>query len=163
VKSFHQLLKMDRNCTLVIIGNDDGYLRELQHLVQRYKIADAVIFPGVLYGKEKCEVFADTDIFVYPSPTEGFSIAILEAGAAGLPLVITKGCKFPEIATYHAGLEVNADAQSLFVALEKMIVDDDKRKKMGWNAKKLIKDRYSIESMGAKLEKIYSEVRTQYV
>jgi glycosyltransferase involved in cell wall biosynthesis len=163
IEAFNSLRRTIPDCRLVIIGNDDGYLRELQRLINRFKISDTVLFPGVLYGKEKCEVFADTDVFVYPSPTEGFSIAILEAAAAGLPLVITKGCKFPEIAAYHAGMEVDANPHSLCSALKKLISDQSLRKRMGSNAKRLIKKKYSIESMAKSLEKIYSEVQIQNV
>src|SRR3989344_9557035 len=111
------MIHQKQNIYLVIAGSDDGFLPALKKLVKKEKVDQRVIFPGVISGYLKLQAYRDADLFVYPSPSEGFSIAVLEAAAAGLPLVITTGCKFPEIAEKNAGIVVNPDKNSFFQAL----------------------------------------------
>ena len=119
VRSFKQL-SGKLNCRLVIAGSDDGYLPDLKKLVRRLKIDDRVIFPGVMSGSSKLALYRDAQLFVYPSPAEGFSLAVLEGAAAGLPLVITRGCKFKAVSEYKAGLIVPFAEKSFTRAILKI-------------------------------------------
>lgn len=140
---------------LVIAGSDDGYLPNLLEMVKKYDLSGKVIFPGIIKGAEKLSAYMDADVFVYPSPSEGFSIAILEAGACGLPLVITYGCKFPDVSAYGAGIISKPDYNSLKNSLIPLLSDSKMAAKYGKNAYKLIKNNYTITKMASKLENIY--------
>lgn len=140
---------------LVIGGTDDGYLATLNARIEQLGLQHDVMFPGILEGDKKLQVFADADIFVYPSPAEGFSLAILEAGAAGLPLVITKGCKFPEVERSGAGKVVDTSAEGLAQGIQSLLEHPKKLKSACAAARRLVQKHYSIRSMGEKLETLY--------
>lgn len=155
VSAFEKVIEKN-DSILVIAGSDDGYLRYLLSGLDK-DTAGKIIFPGLIEGDEKTELYRDADLFVYPSPREGFSIAIMEAALAKLPLVITSGCKFPEVAKYKAGIIVNADSEDLYQAMIKLLGNEPLAKKMGNNAHQLVERNFSIGSMAEKLEKIYSQ------
>ncbi|CAN5269047.1 hypothetical protein BH10PAT2_BH10PAT2_0280 [soil metagenome] len=146
-----------KKVSFVIAGSDDGYLTELQGLIRKLKLKN-ISLPGTCFGQRKAELFKASDIFVYPSYSEGFSLGILEAGAAGLPLVITTGCHFDEVKTTKSGLVVQPTPQDLAEGLEKMIEDTKFRETSRLNIKKLIQKKYSMESIGNSLLNTYSAV-----
>jgi len=131
--------------------------------VSRYGLTEKVTFTGVLAGKEKLQAMADADIFVYPSPGEGFSLAILEGGAAGLPLLITEGCKFPDVARAGAGQIVSGSAASLADALRDMLSDKKKLQLMGRAARRLVQKDYSIQAMGKALTSVYKNFASKSI
>lgn len=81
---------------LFIIG-DGSERRNLENLVQELRLGDKVQFLGQLPNSEVPEYLAAADCFCLPSLKEGFGIAILEAMAAGLPVIATDVGGIPEI------------------------------------------------------------------
>ncbi len=146
-----------KKITFVIGGSDDGFLIELKALIKKLKVKN-IILPGTCFGVRKADLFKASDIFVYPSYSEGFSLGILEAGAAGLPLVITTGCHFDEVKTSKSGLVVKPTAKDLAEGLEKMISSSELREVSSANVKKLIQKKYSMESIGNSLLSTYESV-----
>ena len=65
---------------------------------------------GHVSGERARQVWAAADAFVLPSYSEGFSMAILEALACRLPVVITTACHFPELAEAGGGIVVEPTA-----------------------------------------------------
>jgi glycosyltransferase involved in cell wall biosynthesis len=157
VDAFNIVHKKIPKSYLVIAGSDDGYLSELKKLISGYDLEPFVIFPGTTFGELKNALYHESDVFVYPSPAEGFSIAILEAAASGLPLVITPGCKFPDVVTYDAGY-IADDVGDMAEKILKILLSNKLRKKLAENAQNLIKSKYSIEAMSSKLIKLYNSV-----
>lgn len=141
----------------VIAGSNDGYLPELKLLIKKNNLQQKIKLIGTCYGEEKAQLFKASDIFVYPSYSEGFSLGLLEAGAAGLPLVITAGCHFDEVKKYQAGEIVESDGTKLAAALTKLIDQPKLRQVASQNVLKLISDNYSIEAIGNKFLKIYQK------
>lgn len=145
------------NTTFIIAGSDDGYLGELKNSISQFKLQSRVTLLPACFGSEKAELFKATDIFVYPSYAEGFSLGILEAAAAGLPLVITTGCHFPQVAEYKAGKIVEPIATQLSSALAIYIQNEKLRKQASKNATRLINENYSMSYIGDKLLDIYEK------
>jgi glycosyltransferase involved in cell wall biosynthesis len=75
---------------LVIAGPEFNYGQQLRKLVAETMMEDKVIFYGPIDGRDKLEALAAADIAVVPSIYEGFSIFLLEAMAAGKPVIATK-------------------------------------------------------------------------
>ncbi|MEP7167009.1 MAG: glycosyltransferase [Candidatus Woesebacteria bacterium] len=147
------LLHLDK-LKFVIAGSDDGYATELRELIRQKGLININLI-GTCYGKKKADLFKASDIFVYPSYSEGFSLGILEAGSTGLPLVLTTGCHFDEVGKTKSGLIVKPEPKALAKALQKMIDDPKLRKIAGANAKRLIQENYSMDSIGRLLLNTY--------
>lgn len=115
--------------------------------VSRYFVTDTQL--TYLYQKAMC--------FVYPSLYEGFGIPILEAFAAGCPLVLSDTSCFPEIARegglYFDPYEVDSMADSL----TKIIEDSDLRKEMVARGAEVLKN-YSWDRMAVETADVYKSI-----
>ena len=97
VKGFHHLImalakirEKTAPIKLVIAGPEFNYSQQLRKLVAETKMEDKVIFCGPVNRREKLEALAATDVAIISSIYEGFSIFLLEAMAAGKPVIATK-------------------------------------------------------------------------
>ena len=99
IKVFARLKKLHPNIKLIMIGKGPEE-NNLKILARRLKVSQGVIFPGPQYGKDKLKYYQTADIFAFPSHNEGFVLSILEAMAAGLPLVVPNTVSFPEAVTH---------------------------------------------------------------
>lgn len=154
IKSFTKLKQP--NSHLVIAGSDDGYLSTLKELIATSKVKNIKVL-GTCFGEEKAQLFKASDVFVYPSYSEGFSLGILEAASVGLPLVITTGCHFDEVQGSKSGFVVKPTPEALCKALEKVATSPALRKEFSHNVKQLIQSKYSMEAIGNKLLDLYKK------
>jgi glycosyltransferase involved in cell wall biosynthesis len=75
----------------LIAGPDEaGHAREILSLAQSLGVDSQIVLSGALDGNAKQRVLAGADAFVLPSHSEGFSMAVLEGAAAGLPVLLTR-------------------------------------------------------------------------
>src|SRR6185436_15853567 len=79
-----------RDLVLVIAGSGDpGFEQGVRRDATRLGLGESVYWAGFLSGKEKLAALADADVFVLPSYSENFGVAVVEAMAARLPVVIS--------------------------------------------------------------------------
>ncbi len=71
--------------------------------VERYRLQDAIQFPGFVPLDELALWYNSAETFVYPSVFEGFGLPVLEAMACGVPVIVSDASSLPEIAA-NAGL-----------------------------------------------------------
>ena len=116
---------------------------------------DSAVFTGMLTGTEKLAAISCADIFVLPSYSEGFSIAILEAMAARLPVVITDHCDFPEVAKHGAGIVVKADEVEVAQALGELAANAELRFRMGERGRKLVTECYTWQAATFTIAHLY--------
>ena len=142
---------------LVLAGPDeDGYLAAIESQVETADLADRVSFPGGLYGPDKDSLLTAADLFVLPSRSEGMSVALLEAMAAGLPVVITKSCNFHAAEDLGAGFVVGGDVESLAAGLAKMLkTPDDRRSEMAARGASLVRGNYCWDSVAREMLEVY--------
>jgi len=157
VESWRRLADQFSDWRLVLAGPDeDGYLAKLESQVSDANLADRVSFPGGVYRADKDSLLAAADMFVLPSRTEGMSVALLEALGAGLPVVITRSCSFPEAESCGAGFVADSQVDSLSEALEKMLkTPQARRREMGRAGAALAVDRYSWGPVAAEMLEVY--------
>ncbi len=142
-----------------IVGPDDGYRGKLEELVNKKKVK-GIKFLGPIYDDNRKEgLFDSTDIFVYPSKSEGFSISILEAMSYGKPVIISEACNFSEIEKEEAGtIFESGNVESLAQAIEKFIENRKSVLEKGRNARQLVRKRYSIKAMADRMAGLYKQV-----
>lgn len=135
---------------LVIAGPDEGGL----HLITR---EGRIKVLGYLSGEDRIRAFHEADVFALFAHGEGLPMVVLEAMAAGLPVIISPDCNLPEVAEYHAGVIVPG-WDELAAALRDLMTDADKRKTMGDNAQKLVRERFTWDSIAVRLEQVYQSL-----
>jgi glycosyltransferase involved in cell wall biosynthesis len=103
---------------------------------------------GELLGErdDVAEQLARADVFVLSSRSEGLPMAILEAMAAGLPVVATAVGGIPElVADGETGLLVPpGDADALAEALRRLVADPELRRRLGDAARTRVEERFSL-------------------
>ena len=127
----------------------------MKSLLRTTGVLDRAVFTGMLTGEDKLAALSCADIFVLPSYSEGFSIAILEAMAARLPVVITEGCNFPEVAEHGAGFVVEASETPVAEAISALLSDDALRVHMGQRGRKLVTERYTWQETASTIADLY--------
>ncbi len=110
---------------LSIYGTGEAsYLRELEALAETLGIADRVTFHGHVSGADKERALADCDVFVLPSYSENFGIAIAEALAAGRPVVTTVNTPWTMLEKKGVGRCVENEVGALTAAVQEIAVAD---------------------------------------
>ncbi len=141
---------------LVVAGPDDGFESPLRAAIDSLGVTAMVTVTGPLYGQDKRAAFAAADVFVLPSFSEGFSMAVLEAMAAGLPVLFTPGCNFREAAECGAAVEVTPDADGTEQGLRDLLgLDDLERRAMGARARDLVEEGYTWDAVSDRLLQLY--------
>ena len=111
---------------------------------------------GMLTGRERLLAFAAADIFVLPSYAEGLPRVLIEAMACRLPLLITPGCNFPEVAELDAGLIVEPTASELAGGLKHLLgLDADEREAIGARGRALVESGYTWDVLARKMVTVY--------
>lgn len=128
---------------LVVAGPDGGAKAPFEARIAALGLTDRVHVVGPLYGEEKLAAFVDAGCFCLPSHQEGFSMAITEALACGVPAVISEGCHFPEVADAGAGEVLPLDPRQFGEALARVMSDEALRKRMSDAGRQLIESRYT--------------------
>lgn len=154
--AFARLRQEQPNVHLLLVGPDEGGgLQQIQGLVQKYGLDDAVTLTGMIVGRDKLAALQDADVFVLPSRYEGLSIALLEALYMGLPILTSDQVGLHrEIEQVGAGLIVPADSDSLYAGLRGMM-DERTRLEMRGPGTRMILQKYTWDAIASDLvEKI---------
>jgi glycosyltransferase involved in cell wall biosynthesis len=141
---------------LVIAGPDEGMLDLLQPLLD-----ERIIVTGYLDGMDRLAAFAAADVFALPATGEGLPMVVLEALAAGLPVIVSTGCNLPEVGQVGAGIEVEAQVEPLTTALQQLLADVPARTVMSAAAQQLVNERFTWDAVAAQLETVYDELVLQ--
>ena len=155
-RSFSSIARQFPETILLVAGPDEADIRQnMESILRSEGTLDKAMFTGMLTGTEKLAAMACADVFALSSYSEGFSIAILEAMAARLPVVITEGCNFPEVAEHGAGFVVEADDEPVADAISALLSDPDLRARMGERGRKLVTEHYTWEATAATIAELY--------
>ena len=148
---------------LHIVG--DGYLRStVEEKIRQSGLKNITMHGAVQYGsKQHLEYFKMADIFIHPSVThtdgekEGIPGAVIEAMAAGLPVISTYHAGIPHVMEDgRTGLLVKEyDVKALSVAMEKLILQRELRKSLGTAAQEEAVNRLDLVEKERELEEIY--------
>lgn len=85
----YEMLKNENPNFRLTIAGDGNELKNVKNYVQKQELKN-IVFTGYVNGHHKQNVFLNSDIYVFPSYTEGMPTSLLEAMAFGLPIITTK-------------------------------------------------------------------------
>ncbi|KAA9367052.1 glycosyltransferase [Ochrobactrum quorumnocens] len=128
---------------LVVAGPDGGAQTAFLTAIGQAGLQSRVHLTGALYGPTKIAALRQALCFCLPSRQEGFSVAITEALACGVPVVITDACHFPEVAEANAGIVCQLSAQAVATGLATVLNDSERAARMGQAGLKLVRDNYT--------------------
>ena len=154
IKAVSRLQLTAYNLQLVITG--DGAEREnLERLIKELKLESHVILTGKI--KNAHQYLRAFDIFILPSIKEGQPWVILEAMAAGLPIIATNIAAIPEmIQNKKNGLLVEQkNPQAIAEKIEYLIKNPKISENLGQNARQTIEQKFTINKMIKETEKLY--------
>lgn len=107
---------------LLIAGpEEEGYLAEVLEAVTHAGLTDRVTYAGPLYGADRAAAFAAAELYVLPTFSENFGVAIAEALAAGLPVITTHGAPWEGLTTHRCGWWVPVGVEGLVAALREAL------------------------------------------
>lgn len=144
----------------MIAGPDSvGHLSEVQAAVRRTGRSQSVTFTGSVQNRNKLALLAAADVFSLPSFSEGFSVAVLEALASRLPVLITRGCNFDEVADAGAGIIAEPAMESIAEGLTDLLrADTVRRAQMGNKGRTLVFENYAWPHIAEQMLRVYQWV-----
>jgi glycosyltransferase involved in cell wall biosynthesis len=144
------------NIRLTIVG-DGNQLLELKNLTSKLNIEDKVVFKGYLDHSKLAEAYQQSDIFVLPSLNEGMSNALLEALAAGLPVVVTDTGGTSELLDGNGVLVPMGNSDTIAEAIRGFMHDPARLRQMGMRSRE-IAEGMSWNSVSGKYFEVYKEI-----
>lgn len=140
--------RIDR-AMLVLAGPDSyGYQQQMQALAQQQGVADRILFPGMLHGRQRIEALVDADLFVMSSYVENFGISVIEAMAAGRPVLLSDQVNLSKDIPSEVGQVVPAgDTTALADALATWMAHPVRQNAAGAMGRQIAMDRFNWASI----------------
>ncbi len=145
--AFAQLADQHPAAQLCLPG--DGELDAVRQRVAELGLEGRVEIPGWVSGDAQAQLWNRTDVYTLPSYNEGLPGSVLEAMSAGLPCVSTPVGGIPEaVVDGETGFLVEAgDVDGLAAALQKLVVDEELRLRMGAAGLELLERKFNIDTI----------------
>ena len=156
----NELNKEYKKLRFMIVGEpsmgESEYMNKIRNLAHKYELKN-LIFTG--YREDIPEVLIAMDIFAFPSHSEAFGIALVEAMAMKKPSVCSNAEGVLDIAVdgKTSYLFENKNAEDLKTKLKLLIESKETRQKFGENARRRVKENFDIEIVTDRVIKIYQD------
>ena len=160
IEASNKIIEKLKNIKFLIVG--DGILRKsLESQVKNLGIRDKFIFTG--WREDTPEIISILDICILPSLNEAVGRALLEAQAAGVPVVANNVGGIPEIVKHgETGILLQPkDSKGLQEAIISLLQDKSRRLRMGQAAKNWVGEQFSQFKMIDKVHGLYNESKKQ--
>ena len=141
---------------LTIAGPDGtGYSRQIQELAANLGVK-RVAFVGPIFGDDKTKAYRDADLFILPSYSENFAVAVAESLAASTPAIVSKGAPWQGLEKNGSGWWVDLGIDPLISCLEtalsssKEILQD-----MGQRGRNWMESEFMWSNIGRQMVEVY--------
>lgn len=159
----YRLYRLQGGCArLRVVGPDGGAREMFQRVIEHANLSSYVDIEPPIYDDSKYDLMQGAACFCLPSYQEGFSVALLEAAACAVPLVISTECHFPEIQEARAGRVVALNPQAVADALLYFTApnNEDLRFLAGQRGRELVSNQFTWEAVAEKLDSYYRKTLT---
>ncbi len=154
INAFNLLLRSNPNCDLTLAG-DGPLFEKTKEQVKALGIEDKVDFLGNV--SDIPNILKNKSVFILSSKTEAFPVSILEAMAAGLPIISSKVGGVPEMVTNNGILVEPNDIDDLLNAMKTLSTNSVLRKTMSEASKNNVK-RFDKDVISREYETVYSAI-----
>lgn len=159
--AFTDLQKKYDNIRLLLVGNFENNLDPLKpETIKTMNDNPCIEVLGPKYGDDLLAYYAASDCFVFPSYREGFPNTVMEAGAMGLPSIVTdiNGSREIIIQDKNGVIIPSKNTEALYQAMEEMITNTDKTREYADNAREMIASRFERSFVCQCLYDFYDEI-----
>ncbi len=150
----NKLVSQLPNILFLLVGDGEQWQKIRNQVIEK-KMDKYFFLPG--FTRNPSEYYSLMDLYVLPSRIEGFSVSLLEAAAAGIPsIAFNVGGNHEIIITNNTGYlipESNLDLMAQKII--HLFKDNDLRKKLGINARKMVQTQFSNNERINKLVEVY--------
>lgn len=145
---------------LVIAGPDEAnHKLEVEAVIEAEGLTQVVSFVGPVSGQAKADIFAQADLFILPSFSESFGMAVGEALGHGLPVLTTKGAPWPQLESAGCGWWVDATVEGLASGLRSATaISREGLAGMGRRGRDLVERDFSWDSSASRMIALYDKV-----
>lgn len=155
LSAYAEYCRHETGVDLVIAGPDDGIVPALERQLSELRLGGRVHLVGPLYGADKYSALAGATCFCLTSRQEGFSMAITEALACGVPAVVSEQCHFPQIAAAGAGEVVPLIPGEIAAALLRLTTSMERLRHAAEAAKALVFSCYDWSAIASDVIQAY--------
>lgn len=155
LRAFSEVVSAHGGVKLMIVGESGGDDDKLMDMAKQLGIGPYVEWRCGATPDEVAKLMMQADVFVLPSRDEGFPLALLEAGAAALPVVATRVGGVPElIVDGENGLLVDSEDAGALAAALLRILDDPTMAEVGARLRKDVAERFTWADMYRSYERV---------
>lgn len=149
IQAFAESFKVDSNSYLVLAGpGEPAYLKKLKQLAEDLKIQNQIIFTGNLEREAVREAYVAAHLFVLPSLQENFGLSVVEAMAAGCPVLVSDKVNFSkEIREAQAGVICLPTLEAVTSGMISILKDENRRQEIGEKGQRLILQRFTWDKV----------------
>jgi len=142
------------SCPMVIVGNDSGYRKVIEQKTASLNLSDCVrILTGLGDHELRC-VYKLCSLFVFASTYEGFGIPILEAMAAGCPMILSDIPVFREITENRGIYFAPNDVEAMAFAIEQVLSTGSERARLVQYGNERVQS-FGFGNLAEKVERLY--------
>jgi glycosyltransferase involved in cell wall biosynthesis len=142
---------------VAIIGPDEGHKADLAALARKLGILDSVSFVDSVDGREKLQVYVDSDVVVYAGASESFGMVAIEAMMCGVPVIVSEGTGCGELVDRFGGgtLIPYGDARRMAEAIDSIVTDPGEARKRSAKAGQTVRQELAWSAIAARYEEAY--------
>jgi len=157
IKAMPSIIKEIKNCHIIIAGEGPARGR-LELLINQHNLCDRVKLLGYVENVDK--LLAATDLFVMPSLSEGLPISLLEAMAAGKPVIASAAGGIPEVIDHNSSgiLVPAADSHALGKSIIELLRSRDKMRQIATNGISVVHNRFCSDAMAEQYAGLYRKL-----
>jgi glycosyltransferase involved in cell wall biosynthesis len=160
IEAFAQVQRASPFVHLVVVGpGQSNFARRVRQRARELALDESVTFAGPLYGADRDAALEAATVFVSPSRSEGQSVALLEAMAAGLPVLVTPASNVPDVVAPGAGLMSAAEPNLLAAGIRRLLDDPTASSAMGQAGRALVERRYTWDAVASDVCDLYNSLK----
>jgi glycosyltransferase involved in cell wall biosynthesis len=157
LRAWSRIAERHEDWELHVVGPGEMQHRDETKALARELGARRVLFRGAAYGADKWREFAAASVFILPTRTENFGMAVAEALASGLPVIVTQGAPWQRIDDEGCGWWVQTTSDALAATLDSvMSMDQAALAAMGARGRAWMRRDFSWERIGQMTAATYS-------
>jgi len=153
------LRKRGRKFKLLLAGTGSAaYENQLREQTRRLNLEDIVSFLGLVKGVEKISLYQSADLFVLPTQQENFGLVLIEALAAGTPVLTTRGTDIWQDIVAAGGTITEYTPEAICASLDKLLEDRASLAAQGQRGRDWVMQNLNTEKLAGDYERLYAEV-----